>query len=95
MDLDKTCKEFGLLSPEQLLKCSFRFASGGDMVVGSVTGVSTSADGLVSIEVSNRRFAGLLITNILLKGHAEACLFTTTPEPGYRQIEGGISFRAS
>lgn len=92
MDLDETCRELGLPSPEQLLNHSFRFASGDDMIVGIVTGISTTVDGLPCIEISNRRFAGLVISNILLKGHDEAYLMTTTPEPGYRQIEGGISF---
>lgn len=92
MDLDETCSELGLPSPEELLKLSFRFMSLGDMIVGHVTGVSTTDDGLPAIEVSNRLFAGLTIKEILLKGCDEAYLFTTAPEPGYREFEGEISF---
>ena len=78
------------LPPQELVGKKFRFGDGRDEVVGTITGLSSSDDGLPFLEVSNKRFAGLEIKGILLDGVAS--LITTAQEDAYRYFPGNLVF---
>lgn len=97
MDLKKVLKDFGWIDrfPTEILGKKFSFEDGRDKIYGLITGISTTDDGLPLIEVSNKKFSGLKVVDILIVGNynteKNALLFTEATEPHYHQIAGNLT----
>ena len=71
----------------------FSFYDGKYEMVGTITGLQTSDDGLPMFEISNRVFAGLKVKRIIvLDKTGKAQLITNAKEKEYHWIDGTFTY---